>query len=69
MWFRSKFPLKGTYLEDDKSEREFLERWEYEKVPNHRQEAQRCDEIKEGTVQVSIWKRTCIPASRALWMA
>lgn len=37
-------------LLDDKSEREFLERLEYKEVPNHRQETQRCYEIKEAIV-------------------
>lgn len=37
-------------LLDDKSEREFLERLEYKKVPDHRQETQRCYEIKEAIV-------------------
>lgn len=45
-------------LLDDKSEREFFERLEYEKVPNHRQETQRCYEIKEAIVYVGIdWKK------------
>lgn len=37
-------------LLDDKSERAFLERLEYEKAPNHCQETQRCYEIKEAIV-------------------
>ena len=45
-------------LLDDKSEREFFERLEYKKVPNHRQETQRCYEIKEAIVYVGIdWKK------------